>query len=190
MTHLSLLISQDALREFGLVFWNDASSRFHASPLPLFSVLKEQRGLVADIEFYETKALEHMMVRTHPEMFRQLGVDRDAFSRDHKYPIALEGNRIILADTGLMRMAVMCPWVDCCLREECISPKGSVLQQHVAGPTRWTHRYDQAALSLVVYRNLQGLMRFESDPHPLLTRLVSSNRSPTGSEKAQYCKKA
>ena len=72
-------------------------------------------------------------------------------------------------------------WVDCAVHEECIAPKGSTkdscinsrpIQQYIG-----CHRYDQAALNLILYRELGSSVA--SLYHKEVDKLLSIDKSPT-----------
>ncbi|XP_038061725.1 uncharacterized protein LOC119732340 [Patiria miniata] len=179
------LIIQETLDEFGVMFWCDASARFQQDPLVLFSLLKEQQGFMRRImEFKSNK----MLVRTHPKMFKALGIDREQFRADAGYAMCFEANRLLFVNSALVRTKIIGPWVDCAMNMACIAPKGSVLAQNQKGPQRYTHRFDQAALALVAYKNTRGIWNANNDRSELFHEVVGLSRSAAGSEKAQFCK--
>ncbi|XP_038061730.1 uncharacterized protein LOC119732344 [Patiria miniata] len=176
---------QETLDEFGVIFWCDASARYQQDPLVLFSLLKEQQGFMRRImEFKSNK----MLVRTHPKMFEAIGIDREQFRADAGYAMCFEANRLLFVNSALVRTKIIGPWVDCAMNMACIAPKGSVLAQNQKGPQRYTHRFDQAALALVAYKNMRGVWNANNDRSELFHEVVGLSRSAAGSEKVQFCK--
>ncbi|XP_038060868.1 uncharacterized protein LOC119731716 [Patiria miniata] len=179
------LIIQEALNEFGIVFWCDASARFKRNPLVLFSLLKEQHGFMSEVVQYKP---DYMLIRTHPKMFEALGIDREKFKKDDGYAMCIEANRLLFVNSALVRRNIIEPWVDCALRPACIAPNGSVIRQFMAGPKLYTHRFDEAALALIIYKNLRGVFKEQNDRSELFHDVVKLSRSSQGYEKAKVCK--
>ncbi|XP_022084374.1 uncharacterized protein LOC110975844 [Acanthaster planci] len=179
------LIIRDMLEEFGVVFWGDAAARLQKHPGVLFPVLKEQKGFMAIVEQYGSSK---MLARTHPKMFGELQIDMNKFVKDDGYALCMEGNRLLFANTALIQTKIIEPWVECALREHCIAPEGGVRGINVKGPVKHTHRFDQAALALVTYRNLRGLLHRGNDQSKLFSQVAGLSRSTKGAEKAKYCK--
>ncbi|XP_038045969.1 uncharacterized protein LOC119720382 [Patiria miniata] len=179
------LIIRDALEEFGVVFWGDASARIQKDPLVLFPVLKQQQGFMAIVEQYGSSK---MLARTNPKMFKELQINMEKFVKDDGYSMCMEGNRLLFANTPQVQTKIIEPWVECALREECIAPAGSVRGINQKKPDKHTHRYDQAALALIVYRNLRGLLNQDNDQSKLFFSVAGLTRSAKGSEKAKNCK--
>ena len=171
--------------EFGIVFWCDASARFQRSPLVLVKLLKELHGFLS---FYDEFKADLMLARTHPKMFEALGIDREKFSRDVGYAMCMGAGRLMFANTDLIRTNIIEPWVDCALKSACIAPEGSVLPTFVNGTKEHTHRFDQAALALIVYKNLRGMFNESNDWSRLLKAVVGIYRSSKGYKTARFCK--
>ncbi len=125
---------RDALARHESVLWVDAGSDFRASPAPLAAVLERDGHL-----FVQGQDLD-MVPMSHPETCRTLGIDwADLSGRPH-FAGNLQGYR----QGGRAVSEILEPLVACALNRECIAPSGSSLANH---------RYDQTALSAIIYRS-------------------------------------
>ncbi len=177
------IIVMEALSEFEVVFWCDASARFQADPRKMYTYLKEQQGFLRRTVTYDPHII---LTRTHPAMFKALDVDRGAYSRDKGNCPAFEANRLLFVNTTLLRQKFIVPWLTCALRSQCIAPNDSILSLNRHGP-KYTHRFDQAALSILAYKNMYGVWNQRNDRTELFVSVVDLSRSHKGADTVQFC---
>ncbi|XP_071793696.1 uncharacterized protein [Asterias amurensis] len=177
------IIIEEALREFDVVFWCDASARFQRDPRVMYPYLKEQHGFMRRIVRYDPKLI---ITRTNPAMFKELGVDRVKYSKDVDHAPSFEANRLLFINSTLIREKLITPWVDCALRRQCIAPDKSTLKLNHGGPL-YTHRYDQAAISILAYKNMYDAWTKDNDRTKLFVSVVDLSRTTIGWQTVQYC---
>ena len=77
----------------------------------------------------------------HPSQYDALGVERGAFRND----VGLAAGMIGFSKLSRAWTTLFLPWHNCCMNPLCISPEGSSLSNH---------RYDQSALSILLYKRM------------------------------------
>ena len=78
----------------------------------------------------------------HPTQYDALGVDRGVFTS----AMGLAAGMIGISKLSRAWTTLFLPWHQCCMNPQCISPEGSNFSNH---------RYDQSALSILLYKSMQ-----------------------------------
>ncbi|XP_038071733.1 uncharacterized protein LOC119740481 [Patiria miniata] len=152
------LIIREALYEFGAIFWADSSIRFKKSILPLYRYLKDFHGFVPMVLTYEPNRFSNYN-KTHPDMYRYLGVDLDNEYKNLRSTPTVQASRIFFVNSSYITEKLIQPWVACALALDCIAPKGSQNPHRRPVAGFHEHRYDQSALGILIYKNLRGLFK-------------------------------
>ena len=180
---MSISYFQEALHEFGAIFWGDSSVRFSDSLRKALPYLHLHHGFMSHIHSYDPKVkseIKHQYFFTHPKQFDELGVSREDYFQDKNASPHLAANRQLYINNSVMIEKVLEPLTACALKEECIAPKGSVVNKH---------RFDASALALLVYKN----MRYEWTPQnrnttsDILDKICTTDRITTDANLVKRC---
>ncbi|XP_014680019.1 PREDICTED: uncharacterized protein LOC106819968 [Priapulus caudatus] len=141
-------VIQETLQEFGHVFWMDTSFRMYGNgSLDTYvQANKAHAGLtVWQIDFMQACFI-------HPGMFQFFDEQAEDFVKSPAYA----GGAILVYNYPATYRAIMLPWLVCSLVEKCISPKGARRRpcdfSNRDTSKHCCHRYDQAALGLILER--------------------------------------
>ncbi len=157
-----------ALAQHDSVLWVDAGCDFRAPVDPLRTALERDGHL-----FVQGQDLD-MTSLSHPGTYRSLWVRKD----DHAgLPHFAGGVQGYTRDSRAAR-EILGPLVACAMDRDCIAPRGSSLSNH---------RYDQSALSIIIYRSRlpvqpatplisEARSRFNPDPLQPSDRVVYTAR--------------
>ncbi|XP_014669642.1 PREDICTED: uncharacterized protein LOC106810720 [Priapulus caudatus] len=142
-------VIQEALQEFGYVFWMDASWRFKwgttkATVDALFRHTIEGSGIAVWRNRWK------MACFVHPAMYDFFRAKADDF-------VGLRspaGGSVLVHNNRWTYNAVFLPWLVCALHRDCISPPGAKLGgcnlKNENTANYCCHRYDQSALGIVL----------------------------------------
>jgi len=111
-----LLLLQETLREFGIVFWCHHKMRFNSSNINALRARAEAVGLVAwPVHPYPTSTY------THDGMFRYFGAVRHNFH----FHRMVEPDAALYVNTYRLHHRLLRPWVSCALDPGCLAPPGA-----------------------------------------------------------------
>ena len=143
--------------EFGAIFYGDSSVRFKMSLEELFPYLHLHHGFMFHILSYDAKVpgevqkpLLHM---THRTMFRQLGVDFHSYSNSFNITPHISAGRVLLVNNSVINKKVLGPLLNCVMRKQCVHPTGA---------TRRNHHFDQSAISIILYQNMESEWTYQN----------------------------
>ena len=146
--HNTFLTFQEALKDYPAVFWIDTSVRFTeqaANLSTLFNyLLTKSHGILL---FQNNKATHSNYAATHPSMYNYLPTNVDKQKAQKQY-----GSGTMLFYRTKWAMENILYWFAlCALDKECIAPRGSKLSHKgITGPLMYRHRYDQAAINILM----------------------------------------
>ncbi|CAH1779242.1 unnamed protein product, partial [Owenia fusiformis] len=126
------LILQDAVTKYGAIFYSDAGSVIRGPLEPI------KKLIIADGHFFVQGQDMDMTKLLHEGMCRYFKVNKKMLKG--KYSFA--GNTQGYVRGGLAEKHILHPLVKCAISPECITPPGSSLKNH---------RFDQSALSVIIY---------------------------------------
>ncbi|XP_013406685.1 uncharacterized protein LOC106171094 [Lingula anatina] len=126
------LVVQKALEKFGKILWIDAGTEFRG-PLNEIEKLLEQDG-----HFFVQRQDFDMTRLIADGMYKALHVKKEAFWGNPSYAGGLTG----WTKDGLAHRHILTLWVKCALNKDCNSPRGA---------SKNNHRFDQAALSVLIH---------------------------------------
>ncbi|XP_054750608.2 uncharacterized protein LOC129256425 [Lytechinus pictus] len=175
------IIIDITLREFGAIFWGDASIRFKTSLKDLIPASTRHHGYMSHWHSFDPKTntkVRHQYYFTHPDMYASLDVDRRKYyaSRNEAaYPAA---NRQLYINGSVIQRAVVQPMLRCSLKLHCIAPEGSKIGEH---------RYDASLLAILVYKNMKKEWTPQNNDNAIFDRTIDIQRSTKGHEKARTC---
>ena len=113
---LYLILAQETLREFGIVFWCHHEMRFTSSDIDPLRSRAEAVGLVT------WPSLRHpVSAYTHDGMLQRFGVER----RSLRFVHMAEPETALYANTYRLHHRLMKPWVQCALDINCLAPFGA-----------------------------------------------------------------
>ncbi|KAJ8035356.1 hypothetical protein HOLleu_22555 [Holothuria leucospilota] len=173
-----------ALNEFGAIYYGDSSIRFLKSLKELLPGIERHHGFMTVIRGFDPKHKQedvtHHYFLTVPEMFKKLKVNRDEyFNSNFSAPHVQPGTQLIINSTTI-QSKLMQPWLHCALEQTCIAPPGS---------SRRNHRQDASAISLLVYKNLNGEWTPEDNDTDKMRSVIVVLRGSNGlSYQPKYCK--
>ena len=181
------LVTREVAEKYDLIMYGDSSLRMKSPDIgPVL-------GLLLEVPFFDTAPNRLQIICfTHDDTIKYL-----------KYPPSrndmakwgtLQGGTWIMLVNHDMKENVLNPWVDCALHEQCITPKGSLLQpchfemlKYNDGRYIGCHRFDQSALNIILARKF-GLNMFNSLSNSKISRkLWKVERHPTKSYKLVFC---
>jgi len=111
-----VLLLQETLREFGVVFWCHHKMRFNSSNIDALRARAEAVGLVAwSVHPYPTSTY------THDGMFRYLSASRHKFH----FHRMVEPDAALYVNTYRLHYRLLRPWVSCALDPVCLAPHGA-----------------------------------------------------------------
>lgn len=180
---LPIIFFQEALHEFGAIFWGDASVRFSGSLRDTLPYLHLHHGFMSHIHSYDPKVkseIKHQYFFTDPKQFEELDISREDYFQDKNASPHLAANRQLYINNSVMIEKVLEPLTACALRKECIAPKGSRVGNH---------RFDASALALIVYKN----MRYEWTPEnknttsDVLDKVCTTHRTTKDAKFVRIC---
>ncbi|KAJ8049104.1 hypothetical protein HOLleu_01695 [Holothuria leucospilota] len=166
------------LNEFGVIYYGDASIRFMK---PLFELLPESvghHGFLGQIRCFDPKVssrskygCHHDYHLTKNEMYAKIGVKKTEYYNSHFASPALSGGLMLLVNSTTLQTKIMKPWLRCAFDLACIAPTRSSLRNH---------RFDQSALSLIIFKNMRNEWTLENDPTPRHDAVVKVVRGRKG----------
>ncbi|CAH1779243.1 unnamed protein product, partial [Owenia fusiformis] len=173
------LILQDAVTKYGAIFYSDAGSVIRGPLEPI------RKLLIDDGHFFVQGQDMDMTKLLHEGMCRYFKVNKKMLKG--KYSFA--GNTQGYVRGGLAEKHILHPLVKCAISPECITPRGSSLQNH---------RYDQSALSIIIYTSsiaVQPHTEFlaaswnQLNPNPFLpsSKIVWTSRQGSHSYRDHIC---
>jgi hypothetical protein len=130
-------VIKDAVERVGSVVWLDAGIELRwdlAELMMNFDMGESGHWLILD------KAILQNFV--HPKQYDALGLERGVF--DNQFSLA--AGMIAASNVSRAWTTLFLPWHQCSMNLECISPEGS---------NSTNHRWDQSALSLLLYKNIR-----------------------------------
>lgn len=145
------IVIQEALYEFGFVFWMDASFRvlYSYDNEPLQALIDDVR-LGSGVSTWPNRWL--MACFIHPQMYEIFG----EHAKDFLGKKSPAGGAVLLYNDPLTYQYVLLPWLSCALYESCIAPAGARLGgcklENEKTASYCCHRYDQSALGITLFR--------------------------------------
>lgn len=93
-------------------------------------------------------------------MYAYFNADVECFKTNRLHGV--HGGTILVHNRKWVRELVMYPWLTCALIKECIAPTGSHLKPcDLTAPNNYCcHRYDQAALSIILHQLLNYQQKY------------------------------
>ena len=110
----SLLI-QEALQEFGAVFWADPETHFTSGYIRSLVSQAERVGIVSWPMVYATSTF------THPSTYEYFNTTQKLY-RFHRM---VNSAQLLIFNTKEIHRQLMYAWIKCTLHDSCISPPGS-----------------------------------------------------------------
>ncbi|GFS03249.1 hypothetical protein ElyMa_006465400 [Elysia marginata] len=150
------LIVNAVIQKSELVFWVDASIRFHSDPTNVLALLERSRERGIQMGWSKTTISK----TTLPSMFHFFGDEACAY---RPYNQGLSGV-VIYHNEWLIKRTVLEPWAACALSDRCMCPQTGVdlfqarischqdSGKYVYGVC---HRFDQSALSILLTKLYQ-----------------------------------
>jgi hypothetical protein len=128
-------VIKDAVERVGSVIWIDAGIelRWDLAQISL-DVGESGHWLILEKVILQNFA--------HPKQYDALGLERGVFDKQ----FSLAAGMIAVSNTSRAWTTLFLPWHQCSMNFECISPEGS---------NSTNHRWDQSALSLLMYKNMR-----------------------------------
>ena len=147
-----LILQELVDQEYDLILYGDGSLRLTAYNICTgLECLLDFPFLNLKLEYHSTISLTHKMIE-----YFQFPPSRQYMARWR----TVQGGCWLLVVNDITREKLIAPWVDCALREECITPKGArknpcnfTLNAHNDGTYVGCHRYDQSALNIILAKN-------------------------------------
>lgn len=144
------LIIQEALQEFGAIFWCDPSIRFNSFQLHIVAQQAQRVGLVSWPIEHPTSTL------THYKMFQYF----NASNEDYFFHRMVQPGMMIIYNTKEVHEKLMYPWIRCALNYDCLAPHGSQPRGcNFAHKPKFIyagcHRYDMSAMNIILGQMFQ-----------------------------------
>ncbi|CAH1787151.1 unnamed protein product, partial [Owenia fusiformis] len=156
------IILQDAVRRYGAIFYSDAGSVIRGPLGPI------KRLILKDGYFFVQGQDTDMTMKTHKGMFSYFNVTKSRFINKYSFAGGIQG----YVNNSTAVKHILTPLVHCALKRSCISPRGS----HVLN-----HRYDQSALSIIIYMSSLNIQ-----PH---TEFLAADRSQLNKDPLEESKR-
>ena len=135
------------LQNYRFVIWLDTSVILETADLDPFFIRAKHQGVMSRCDTHLLAA------HTHEDTFRFLQEPPCLY---RKYKEFIGRLLIFHSDNKLVNDYVIQPWVKCALSEECMKTKHSTGGKLLRCPSHKIyhscHRYDQAVLSMLIYR--------------------------------------
>lgn len=141
---------REGLKLFGAVLWLDSGSSVTG---PIFDAIAPL--LYSDGYFLVRGQDVDMVPWVHPGMLKHFGVEASAFKGNYSY----SGNTVGFVKKSPVARHIIPLWLECSRNVSCIAPVGS---------SKVNHRFDQAALSVIIYSSALSIK-----PH---TELLAATR--------------
>ncbi|XP_022086461.1 uncharacterized protein LOC110977006 isoform X2 [Acanthaster planci] len=178
------IIIKEALNEFGVIFWADASVRFQDSLITLLPFAKEHHGYFSKIHSYtplsagslSAPAL-HNFFLTHRKMFAYFGIKRKRYAKSPNTP-HVAANRQLVINSTTVQEKVIKPLYACAMDENCIGPPGAV---------RGNHMFDASALLLIFYKYWPREFNRDNDHVADMDRVTRMHRESDDWSQAKLC---
>ncbi|XP_038044630.1 uncharacterized protein LOC119719296 [Patiria miniata] len=147
-----LVVITEALEEFGSVFYAHPHLRFRAPISILFPYVKQMHGFIPSMND-DTPLLEV----THPTTLRLMQVKPAQLNRTRgpggsRGPGVISGHMLLFVMNSTLANRVLPGLRKCYLRSKCLSPPGAMWQLQRPGKKLHRHHFDQAVLSLMMYK--------------------------------------
>lgn len=184
------VIAGEVAEQYEVFMWGDASVRV------VGSLVKHVLPLLQNFPFVAGSAFSGPIIPLiHDGMIHYLNFTLSRMQMRHFGHI--EANCWVIWINTMMRNRFLGVWVDCALHKECISPPGSkggncrkerhqMIDQIRRGEYIGCHRYDQAAMDLILVREF-GLQVWNSVVHDVRRTIFRVNRWPTNFYHVQNC---
>ncbi|XP_038059862.1 uncharacterized protein LOC119730871 [Patiria miniata] len=175
-----IIIIKEAVNEFGVVFWADASVRFRQPLKALLPFAQDHHGYLSRIHSYkaDTKSpIKHNFYYTHELMYKWLGVDKEKYAKS-SYAPHVAANRQLVINSSTVQQNFLRPLYACAMDKNCIVPPGS---------KHGRHRYDASALMLVIHKYFPGEFSRENDHLKDLDEVIYMHRKSNDWETARNC---
>ena len=146
------LAIKETIDLYGYTLWLDAGNTVTGQ-------LTRPLNYLYDDNFFFVQGQDvDMTLKTYKKMYEYFNVDKENFIKKPSFAGAVMG----MTNNTFVYNNILLPWYYCAMNVECIAPIGSSIK---------SHRYDQSALSIILYKNiLAGLMTVT--PH---TELLAAN---------------
>ncbi|XP_041460477.1 uncharacterized protein LOC121411713 [Lytechinus variegatus] len=175
------IIIDITLREFGAIFWGDASIRLKGSLRKLLPVSMKHHGFMSHLHAFDPQKQEeikHQYFFTHPKLYENLGVDRTEYYNSGGMAPHASANRQLYVNGSYIQNAIVQPMLKCALEFRCISPVGA----HVPG-----HRFDASILAILIYKNMKGEWNKTHNDNLVFDDVVYLRKNTIGKEKVKTC---
>ena len=136
---------QEALVEFGAVFWCDPLTTFSSAELFLLVSQAKRVGVVSWPLVYPTSAL------THPDMFQYFNTSAEKYH----FHRMVDTSHFIMYNFESVHKQLMLPWVKCALDKHCIDPvgvksTGCLFDQKPKYKYLGCHKYEMSAFNILL----------------------------------------
>ncbi|CAH1801273.1 unnamed protein product [Owenia fusiformis] len=175
------LVLQDAVMKYGAIFYSDAGSVIRAPLEPI------KKLIIADGHFFVQGQDEDTTTLLHKGMYAYFGVNVTQLKGKPSFAGSVHG----YVRGGLAEKHILRPLVKCSISPECITPIGSSLRNH---------RFDQSALSIIIYTSgikiqphtellITSLNQLSENPFLPSSRIIWTSRQASYSYSNQICTK-
>ncbi|XP_038063345.1 uncharacterized protein LOC119734041 [Patiria miniata] len=178
------IIIKEALDEFGVIFWADASVRFLDSLRTLLPLAKGHHGYFSRIHSYSPLSntslslpVVHNFYLTDPRVFAHFGIERKEYARSPNTPHVAANRQLIINSTTVQEKVVR-PLYACAMNETCISPPGT---------SRRNHMFDASALMLIFYKYWPEEFNRGNDHVSDMDKVTAMHRQSDDWSRAQFC---
>ncbi|KAJ8023635.1 hypothetical protein HOLleu_36130 [Holothuria leucospilota] len=168
------------LNEFGVIYYGDASIRFKKPLLELLPDCVSHHGFLGHIRCFDPKvprrsklSCYHDYRLTKNEMYGKIGVNKTEYYTANFSSPAVSGGLMLVINSTTVQSKIMKPWLRCALDVSCIAPRGASLRNH---------RFDQSALSMLVFKNMRGEWTLDNDPTPHHMDVISVSKGTNGAK--------
>ncbi|CAH1801275.1 unnamed protein product [Owenia fusiformis] len=175
------LVLQDAVTKYGAIFYSDAGSVIRAPLDPI------KKLIIADGHFFVQGQGVDMTTFLHKGMYAYFKVNETQLKGKPNFAGGVQG----YVRGGLAEKHILHPLVKCSISPECITPIGSSLENH---------RFDQSALSIIIYTSeikiqphtellITSLNQLSENPFLPSSRIIWTARQSSNSYSNRICKK-
>ncbi|XP_041461239.1 uncharacterized protein LOC121412502 [Lytechinus variegatus] len=172
---------QITLREFGAIFWGDASIRVKGSLRKLLPVSMKHHGFMSHMHAFDPQKQEeikHQYFFTLPQLYQNLGVNRTEYYNSGGMAPHASANRQLYVNSSYIQNAIVQPMLKCALEFRCISPVGA---------KKGNHRFDASILAILIYKNMKGEWNRTHNDNLVFDDVVYLRKNTIGNRKVKTC---